>query len=335
MLAGAALLLAPGAASASTIGVANLESVPVSGTGILSPPPPYSVWQSGNRDGSTAFYASENGFLTDVSVSHWNNTDVTVKILIWRRAAGNAIQVVQVPITSMVLPMAPSSAPIVTTQTVTGSVPIQTGDRIGLTQTGGTSNLHAIVDNLSPFPAPGVFPTTPPATEPGNGDSYDFGSGSATGPLIRGTVSATPGGGGGGGGTGPGGAPVTSSRPGTAPIKLPVFKNNRVIRTSANCSGLGLRTRCTGTVTVELDYKGNVVGVSKAAGGSNVLGSATYDIPAGTTQEVSIPLNKAGRSKLQKKGKLSAFVVFSEVINGTTVTGGTPFSIKAKKKKKK
>jgi len=44
----------PATASGSTVGVPNLEQVPVSDTGILSQPPPYTVWQSGNRDGSTA-----------------------------------------------------------------------------------------------------------------------------------------------------------------------------------------------------------------------------------------------------------------------------------------
>ena len=82
----------PATALGSTVGVPNLEQVPVSDTGILSQPPPYSVWQSGNRDGSTAFYASENGYLTEVSVAHWNTADVTVRIYVFRRDGGGCDQ---------------------------------------------------------------------------------------------------------------------------------------------------------------------------------------------------------------------------------------------------
>jgi hypothetical protein len=322
--AAVAILALPAAAAASTIGVANLEQVPVSSTGVFSQPPPYTVWQSGNRDGSTAFYASENGFLTEVSVGHWNTADVTVRIYIFKRDAGNAIKVAQ-NVTTMLLPAAPGTAPVVTTLPITTPVAIAAGDRIGMTVVSGGSSLHAIVDNLSPYPAPGVYPSTPPSTEPAQGDSYDFISSAATGPLIRGIVSPTPPTGG-----GPG-TPRTT--PLAKPIKLPVVKKNRKIVTSAHCDGLGIRSTCHGTVTVELDYQGNVVSVSKA--GSKLLGSTTYDIPDGATQTIAVNLNKAGRSRLAAKGKLTAFLVLSEDIGGQKVRAGTRFTVKAKKTRKK
>ena len=75
---------------------------------------------------------------------------------------------------------------------VTTPTTIMAGDRIGMTVVSGGSPLHAIVDNLSPFPAPGVYPSTPPDAEPATGDSYDFISSAATGPLIRGTSPPRP-----------------------------------------------------------------------------------------------------------------------------------------------
>jgi hypothetical protein len=311
------------AASASTIGVPNLEVVPVSTSGAFTAPPPYTVWQSGNRDGTPAFYASEPGFLTDVSVSHWNTSAATVRILIFRRDAGDAIKVAQSSI-SMLLPAAPSSAPIMTTAPVSDPTTIQVGDRIGMTMTSGSSPLHAFVDNSSLYPAPGVYPATPPSTEPATGSSYDFIDSAPTGPLIRGTVSATPGGG------------SARTTPLAVPAKVPLIKGGtKKIVTSAHCNGLGIRSRCTGKVTVELDYQGNVISVTEASAGANVLGSASYDIPDGATQTLSINLNKAGRSRIQKKGKLRAFLVFTEEIDGKSVSTGTPFTAKSKKKRKK
>lgn len=347
----------PATASGSTVGVPNLEQVPVSDTGILSQPAPYTVWQSGNRDGSTAFYASENGFLTEVSVAHWNTADVTVRIYIFRRDSGNAIKVAQ-SVMTMLLPAAPKTDPIVTTLPVTSPTTIMAGDRIGMTVVSGGSSLHAIVDNLSPYPAPGVFPSTPPSTEPATGDTYDFIASAVTGPLIRGTVSSTPGGGdpstpGGGsppgetstpgagttpaGGSTPGGSskPAARTTPAARAIKLPTVKSNRKIVTSAHCDGLGIRSRCTGKVTVELDYKGNVISVAEegsiSRAPSKVLGSATYDIPDGATKAIVVNLNQTGLSKLKKAGKLKAFLVFREEIDGQTVSSGTRLSVKFKK----
>lgn len=336
----------PATAFGSTVGVPNLEEVPVSGSGILSQPPPYSVWQSGNRDGSTAFYASEDGFLTEVSVAHWNTADVTVRIYVFRRDSGDAIKVAQ-SVMTMLLPAAPSSAPIITTQEVTSPTTIAAGDRIGLTVVSGGSSLHAIVDNLSEHPAPGVYPSTPPSAEPTTGDSYDFISNAATGPLIRGIVSSTPDGGGdpspGGGGSTPGGGttpgeggkPIQRTTPAARPIKLPTIKGNRKIVTSAHCQGIGLHSRCTGKVTVELDYKGNVISVTEEASSSKakpkVLGSTSYDIPDGATKNIVVKLNKAGLSKLKAAGKLKAFLVFREQIDGKTLTTGTKFTVKYKK----
>lgn len=338
----------PATALGSTVGVPNLEQVPVSDTGILSQPPPYSVWQSGNRDGSTAFYASENGYLTEVSVAHWNTADVTVRVYIFRRDAGNAIKVAQ-NVMTMLLPAAPKTAPIVTTLPVTSPTTIAAGDRIGMTVVSGGSSLHAIVDNLSPHPAPGVYPSTPPGAEPAVGDSYDFIASAATGPLIRGTVSSTLGGGdpllpGGGDPSLPGGGgttptkPTARTTPATRPTKLPTPKGNRTIVTSVHCDGLGLLTRCSGKVTVELDYKGNVIKVSEEGSISKarpkVLGSTTYDIPDGATERVVVKLNKAGRSRLKKTGTLKAFLVFKEVIDGQTLSTGTRFTVRAKRKQR-
>lgn len=342
-------VILPAPASGSTVGVPNLEQVPVSDTGILSQPPPYSVWQSGNRDGSTEFYASENGFLTEVSIAHWNTADVTVRIYIFRRDSGNAIKVAQ-SVMTMLLPAAPKTDPIVTTLPVTSPTPIAVGDRIGMTVVSGGSSLHAIVDNLSPYPAPGVYPTAPPSAEPTTGDSYDFIASAATGPLIRGTVSSTPDSGnpppGGGstptgGGTSPGGGstPAARTTPAARAIKLPTVKSNRKIVTSAHCNGLGIRSRCTGKVIVELDYKGNVVSVSEEASTSKarpkMLGSATYDIPDGATKRIVVKLNQAGRSKLKNAGKLNAFLVFREEIDGQTLSTGTKFTVRFKKQGKK
>lgn len=344
LLAVAAIL--PASAWGSTIGVPNLEEVPVSSGGALFQPPPYTVWQSGNRDGSPAFYASEDGFLTEVSVAHWNSADVTVRIYVFRRDSGDAIKVAQ-NVMTMLLPAAPSSDPIITTQSVTSETQILTGDRIGLTVVSGGSTLHALVDNLSEHPAPGVYPSTPPTTEPNTGDSYDFVASEPTGPLIRGIVSSSPGGGepSSGGGSTPGGStppavtPTQRTTPAARPIKLPVIKGNKKIVTSAHCYGLGIRSRCTGKVTVELDYKGNVISVSEEASASKakakVLGSASYDIPDGASKTIVVKLNKAGLSKLKKAGKLKAFLVFKEAIDGRTVSTGTRFTVKAAKKKGK
>lgn len=336
--------LVPATAVGSTVGVPNLEQVPVSDTGILSQPSPYSVLQSGNRDGSTDFYASENGYLTEVSVAHWNTADVTVRIYIFQRDSGDAIKVAQ-SVMTMLLPAAPKTDPIVSTQAVPVPTTIATGDRIGMTVISGGSSLHAIVDNLSPYPAPGVYPSTPPETEPTVGDSYDFISSAATGPLIRGIVSPTPDDGNPPpsgenpptGATPPIGSPTPIPRttPAARAIKLPTVKSNRKIVTSAHCDGLGLRSRCTGKVTVELDYKGNVISVSDrtliSRPRTKVLGSATYDIPDGATKPIVVNLNKAGRSKLKNAGKLKAFLVFREKIDGQTLTAGTKFSVKFKK----
>lgn len=345
VLAGVAAIL-PATAAGSTVGVPNLEQVPVSDTGILSQPSPsYSVLQSGNRDGSTAFYASENGFLTEVSVAHWNTADVTVRIYIFQRDSGNAIKVAQ-SVMTMLLPAAPKEDPIITTLPVTSPTTITSGDRIGMTVISGGSSLHAIVDNLSPYPAPGVYPSTPPDTEPGTGDSYDFIASAATGPLIRGIVSSSPDDGDPppsgdgstpGGGTVPseGGKPTPRTTPAARAIKLPTVKGNRKIVTSAHCDGLGIRSRCTGKVIVELDYKGNVISVSAEASASKarpkVLGSATYDIPDGATKRIVVNLNQAGRSKLKSAGKLRPFLVFREQIEGQTVSAGTRFTAKFKK----
>lgn len=338
----------PATALGSTIGVPNLEEVPVSNSGILSQPSPYSLWQSGDRDGSTGFYASESGYLTDVSVAHWNTADVTVRIYIFQRDSGDAIKVTQ-SVMPMLLPAAPKTDPIITTLPVTSPTPVVTGDRIGMTVIAGESTLHALVDDLSPFPAPGVYPSTPPETEPATGDSYDFISSAATGPLIRGIVSATPddgepttpGGGSEPGGSNPPGGtttPAARTTPAAKAIKLPTIKSNRKIVTSAHCNGLGIRSRCTGKVTVELDYQGNVISVSEEASSSRaktkVLGSATYDIPDGATKPIVIKLNKAGVTKLKTARKLKAFLVFREVIDGQTVSTGTKFTVRFKKKRK-
>lgn len=333
----------PASAVGSTVGVPNLEQVPVSNSGILSQPTPYSVWQSGNRDGSTAFYASEDGFLTEVSVAHWNPADVTIRVYIFRRDAGNAIRVAQ-SVMTMLLPAAPQTDPIITTLPVTSPTTIATGDRIGMTVVSGGSSLHAIVDNLSEFPAPGVYPVTPPSAEPTTGDSYDFISSAPTGPLIRGIVSAAPNPENpppGGGGTPGGSTPTPRTKPAARAIKLPANKGNRKIVTSAHCEGIGIRSRCTGKVTVELDYKGNVISVTEErsllakAKPKKVLGSATYDIPAGTTKNIVVKLNSAGRSKLKKAGKLKAFLVFREEIDGKTLSTGLKFTVKAKTKQKR
>jgi len=242
---------------------------------------------------------------------------------------------------TMLLPAAPSTDPIITTLPVTTPTPISAGDRIGLTVVSGGSSLHAIVDNLSPYPAPGVYPDTPPATEPVTGDSYDFISSAATGPLIRGIVSSSPNTENppaGGGGTPGGNTPTPQTKPAARAIKLPTIKSNRKIVTSAHCEGIGLRSRCTGKVTVELDYKGNVISVSEEGTISKakpkVLGSATYDIPAGATRNIVVKLNTAGQSKLKKAGKIKAFLVFREVIDGQTLSTGLKFTVKPKKKRK-
>ena len=44
---------------------------------------------------------------------------------------------------------------------------------------------------------------------------------------------------------------------------------------------------------------------------------------------------EAARSKLSKKGKLKAYLVFREDLNGKTLTSSTPFTAKGKKAKKK
>ena len=338
MAAVAAIL--PASAAASTVGVPNLEQVPVSNTGILLPPAPYSLWQSGDRDGSTAFYASENGFITAVSVAHWNEKDATVRIYLFRRDGGESIKIVQ-SVMTMVLPAAPKDAPIITTVPVTSATPIAVGDRIGLTQLSGSS-LHAFVNQSSEYPAPGVAPYTAPASEPAVGDSYEFPLSQPTGPLIRGIVSAAPNTeppppGGGGTNT-----PAVNNKPAARPISLPTVKKNRTIVTSAHCEGLGLRSRCTGKVIVELDYQGNVINVTREGSTSRakpqktkVLGSASYSIPDGANKQIAIQLNKAGRSTLKQKGKLKAFLVFREEIEGKMVSTGTRFTVKFKQKKKK
>jgi len=89
-------------------------------------------------------------------------------------------------------------------------------------------------------------------------------------------------------------------------------------------------------VTVELDYQGNVISVTEEASSSKaktkVLGSATYDIPDGATKPIVVNLNKAGRTKLQKAGKLKAFLVFRERIDGKTLSTGAKFTVKYKRK---
>ena len=105
------MLLLGGAsqAGASTIGVPNVGTIQISGAGVMGPgpAPPYDTRVSGNLDGSTAHYASEAGFLTEVSIAHWNTDPVTVKILVLSRGSADFLNVVQAPMT-MVLPAAPS-----------------------------------------------------------------------------------------------------------------------------------------------------------------------------------------------------------------------------------
>lgn len=341
-------MLAPGGAAAdSTIGVPSLTGAIVGGTGVISQPSPnYSVRSSGNLDGTPDFYASEAGFLTEVSIAHWNTDDVTVKLLIFKRGSGITQTVASSPMT-MDLP-ATASPGVIRTQAVPGSVPIAPGDRIGLTVVSGGSSLHALNDNSSPVIAPGTFPATPPPTEPAPGESYDWTSGTANGPLITGQVSATP------ASDPPGGDPGGSTTPGTivqrtkplaegppggsnykgkgkstslnVPINCPVPTTSTPIVTAIL---LGPQP-CQGKVTVEQDISG---GASAAAAAP--LGSASYSIPSGSSQTVKVPLTKAARSKLGKKGKLSAFLVLTEQVDGRTVTSGSAITIKGAKKKKR
>jgi hypothetical protein len=323
---------APGAASASTIGVQDIEDILISGSGVMGGGaiPPYDTRVSGSLDGTPGFYASENGFLTSVSVSHWNSSPVTVKILVLSRGSADFLNVVQAPMT-IVLPTTDSAHPLLTTQDVPAPTTITAGDRIGMAYVSGTATLHALVSNSSPVAVPGGFPSPLPGTEPGVGSAFDM-TDSISGPLIQGTVSATP--------STPTGPTQPQSKPLALPAKTPSVKGkNKKIETSAHCTGLGIRSTCTGTVTIELTPDGEVVSVTESSAGSSagakVLGSASYSIPDGATQSISIPLSKAGRSKLNKKGKLKAFLVFREELNGKTLTSSTPFTAKGKKAKKR
>jgi hypothetical protein len=323
MLAAAALLLAPAAASASTVGVANLEGATVSNAGVLGQPPNYSVWSSGWRDNTPEFYASEAGFLTEVSIAHWNNADVTVKIFIFRRGSGDTLSVAAVPMT-MLLP-ATAAPGVVRTQAVTTPTEILAGDRIGLTVVSGGSTLHALNDNFSAVIAQGVYAVPAPPTEPGVGSSYNFTSGESLGPLIRGRVSATPGSPPGGGSPGAVVQRTTPLTSASGPTKNLKGKGGGV-EVLLGCADP--KNPCIGHAYIQ-----SLTGARSAAGAP--LGSAPYNIPGGTSQKVSIPLTKAARSKLGKKGKLSASLVLSEQVGGTTVTSSTPVTIKGAKKKKK
>jgi hypothetical protein len=227
------------------------------------------------------------------------------------------MKVTAAPMT-MLLPADPGPAGVVTTQAVTTPTSIAPGDRIGMVFISGASTLHALTANASTVLGHGIYPAPPPTAEPGFNSTYDFISNNDNGPLIRGTVSATPGGG------------AASTKPLASPTKT-TFKNvTRTLNVATQCSGLGLQTRCTGTATIEFTF---VTGFARAAAG--VLGSASYSIPKGTTQNVSIPLSKTARKKLTKKGKLSAFLVIREQDSGKTLTSGTKITIKGKEAKPK
>lgn len=342
--AASACMLAPaGAAADSTIGVPSLTGAIVGNTGVISQPTPYSVRSSGYLDGTPDFYASEAGFLTEVSIAHWNSADVTVKILIFQRGSGISQSVVSSPMT-MFLPETPAPG-VIRTQAVPGTVPIAPGDRIGLTVVSGGSTLHALNDNSSPVVAGGTFPATPPATEPAAGESYDWTSGTDNGPLIKGRVSAAPNSPEtGGGSTTPGTVvqrtkPLAEGPPGgsnykgkgksaklTVPINCPVPTTSTPIVTAIL---LGPQP-CQGKITIETDFSG-----SASAAAAKPLGAASYDIPSGSSQNVTIPLTKLARKKLAKKGKLRAFLVLTEQVNGQPVTSGGRITVRAAKTKRK
>jgi hypothetical protein len=205
--------LMPAAAQASTIGVANIAAATVDGSHVLSAPPPYSVIASGATAGGAAFEASESGFLTDVSIKHFNDADVTVKILIFRADSATTMHVAAVAMT-MVLPV--SDSPGVVTTQAAPNTPVSPGDRIGLVVLSGGPLVKLLNNSLSAVSAPGVYPSPSPTSEPVVDDGYTVAD-LTLGPLIRGTVSSSTGGGGGGGAGTP--TPPSSSNPKPKPKK--------------------------------------------------------------------------------------------------------------------
>jgi hypothetical protein len=61
------------------------------------------------------------------------------------------------------------------------------------------------------------------------------------------------------------------------------------------------------------------------------FGSANFDVPAGTSQQVNVKLTGAGRKALKSAGKIKVNVV---VTTGSTVSSPQKLTVKLKKKKK-